>query len=85
MTEIRDADGSSRRFTTITTHTGLSQRETLEQTIQLLAGHLGIEVVYRRTGGRGSIFYGFKGERGYFQSATNTIFELAKAVADRPA
>lgn len=64
-------------FLTLIKRTGISQRETLEGTITNLCKCLGINMVYKKTSGRGGIFYQPVGQVGY-QSASNTILELTE-------
>jgi hypothetical protein len=66
---------------TVTSNTGLSQRETLETIILNLAYLLDISEIYKRTSARGSEFY-CAGKRGSYQSATNTILDMSKWLCD---
>lgn len=67
-----------------TKNTAISQRATLEEVIVNLATALGAEVVHKHLGSRGAYSYevqgcGFRG----FQSASNTILELSRRLANR--
>jgi hypothetical protein len=67
-----------------TKNTGLDQRETLEEIMINLATSLGIQVIYKALTARFSYIYevqspSFSG----FQSASNTILELSRAVAKK--
>jgi hypothetical protein len=75
MATIIDQTGSHGSFGTSTRHTGLSQRETLEAIMLILADHLGMESIRRLTSARGAVFYSPDGSA--FQSATNTIYEMS--------
>lgn len=72
----------SKCFSTTTTHTDLSQRETLEAIIVNLCDHIGIEVIYKQVSSGGGVFYSAGDHRGPYQSATNTIFSLANQLQD---
>ncbi len=68
-------------FSTTIKNTDLSQRETLEEIIVNLSTILGAKEIYKQQNSGGSWFYevqtpGFK----CFQSASNTILELSRAV-----
>ena len=65
-------------------NTGLSQRETLEETMINLASALGVKEIHKALTARYSYIYevqhsGF----GSFQSASNTILELSRAVVSK--
>jgi hypothetical protein len=65
-------------------NTGLSQRDTLEETMINLATALGVKDIHKALTARLSYIYevqhpGF----GSFQSASNTILELSRAVASK--
>lgn len=61
----------------------MSQRETLEAIILNLAGHLGIEEVFKIMSARGANFYAPNtGGPPTYQSATNTILELSRKVQE---
>lgn len=82
ITAPRPGSGS---YSATIKNTGLSQRETLEETMINLATSLGIKVIHKALTARDSYIYevqhlGF----GSFQSASNTILELSRAVAKRP-
>lgn len=68
-------------FHTSIANTGLSQRETLEAIILNLAHLLEIREVSKQTSARGSDFYR-AGERGLYQSATNTIIDMSKRLCE---
>jgi len=65
-------------------NTGLSQRETLENTIINLSTCLKIEEIHRVTSSRSAVFYAPQEpslkshHRMKYQSASNTILELSK-------
>jgi len=72
-------------FATTTENTGLSQRETLEQTLCNLAAVLGAEEVHRIANSRGSIFYSVRGKgvSTMYQSASNLALELSRLLVAR--
>ena len=72
-------------FSTVTTNTGLSQRDSLEEIMVNLATVLGIQKIFKQESARGSFFYEPQGVgRSYvFQSATNTILELSRNIAKK--
>ncbi|MFM0058551.1 hypothetical protein PQR64_23295 [Paraburkholderia phytofirmans] len=77
----------ARTFGTTVKNTGLSQRETVEETICNLSALLGVKTVHRRTSARGAVFYnvdipGIAG-LGLYQSASNTILELSRELLKR--
>lgn len=72
-------------FSTTIKNTTISQRETLEEAITNLATALGAKEIHKQQNSGGSYFYevqlsGF----GCFQSASNTILELSRALAKLP-
>jgi hypothetical protein len=84
--KITPAPKSNRGFfTTTIKNTELSQRETLEEIIINLATALGAKEIYKQQNSGGSYFYEVQAP-GFtcFQSASNTILELSRAVAKRP-
>jgi hypothetical protein len=75
---------SSGYYGATTKNTGLSQRDTLEEVLINLATAVGAKVIHRAMTARFSYIYevqhpGFTS----FQSATNTILELSRALATR--
>ncbi|WP_212625103.1 hypothetical protein [Pseudomonas sp. PP3] len=84
-TKIIEAPKPSCGFYGATTkNTGLNQRETLEEIMINLATSLGIKVIHKALTARDSYIYeaqhpGF----GSFQSASNTILELSRALAKK--
>lgn len=75
---------SSGFYGATTKNTGLSQRETLEEIMINLATSLGIKVIHKAMTARYSYIYeaqhpGFSS----FQSASNTILELSRALAKK--
>lgn len=71
-------------FVTTTKNTAISQRETLEEVIVNLATALGAEIVHRQLGSRGAYFYEVQASSlSGFQSASNTILELSRKLANR--
>lgn len=78
------SNGSSYIGTSIK-NTGLTQRATLEEVIINLATLIGAKEIYKTENSRGAYFYevqapNFKG----FQSASNTILELSRALMNKP-
>ena len=62
-------------------NTGLSQRETLEETMINLGTALGVKEIHKALTARDSYIYEVKLPGfGSFQSASNTILELSRAV-----
>ena len=70
-----------RMIPTVTSNTGLSQRETLEAIMLNLAYLLDTGEIYKQTSARGAEFY-CVGKRGSYQSATNTILDMSKQLCD---
>lgn len=80
---VQATPGDRRTFTTVTTNTGLSQRETLEAIILNLAEHLGVDEIYKIMSARGAYFYAINtGRSPIYQSATNTILELSHMIKE---
>lgn len=70
-------------FVTTTKNTAISQRKTLEEVIVNLATALGAEIVHKQLGARGAYFYEVQGSSvSGFQSASNTILELSRRLAN---
>ncbi|WP_186083620.1 hypothetical protein [Burkholderia gladioli] len=67
-------------FITTTRNTGLSQRETLEETIVNLATLLGFKQIGWKKGARGGTFYKVmdEGTHQAYQSASNCILDLSR-------
>ncbi|MDO8787458.1 MAG: hypothetical protein Q7J42_05250 [Sulfuritalea sp.] len=74
-------------FDTTTKNTSLSQRETLEEVMMNLATYLHVLEIKTLTSSRGAIFYSLRMPQQSFdmsyQSASNTILELSRALVKR--
>lgn len=69
-------------FSTTTKNTNLSQRETLEEIMINLATLFGVNTIYKQINSRGTYFYQVQNPHfGSFQSASNTILELSRALS----
>lgn len=83
--KIVQAPESDRKwFGTTTKNTNLSQRETLEEIIINLSSLLGAKEIHKTENARGSFFYEVQAP-GFscYQSASNTILELSRALASK--
>ena len=67
---------------TTTKNTGISQRQTLEETMINLATSIGVKEIYKTLSARGAYFYQVQA-KGFssYQSASNTILELSQHIA----
>jgi hypothetical protein len=79
------SEGNS--FFVTTKNTSLSQRETLEEIMVNLATYLQVPEIKSLTNARGAIFYSLRMTQQPFdmsyQSASNTILELSRALVKR--
>lgn len=80
-----ETDLGDRRFRSSTHNTGLSQRETIEESLCNLAAVFGAEEIQRITSSRGSLFYKIQtGDMTIsYQSASNVILELSRHLLER--
>ena len=86
LCKIVKAPSSNRGyFVTTTKNTLIPQRTTLEEIIINLASALGIEIIHKQESSRNAYFYEVQGKGfGGYQSATNTILELSRKLANNP-
>jgi hypothetical protein len=85
--KIVPSTSESNSFIATTKNTSQSQRETLEEIMLNLATYLHVPEIKTLTSARGAIFYSLRMSQQPFdmsyQSASNTILELSRALVKR--